>query len=246
MNSLEIALFPCLQDNYGLLIHDAVSGRTAAIDTPDADEITRQCEARGWLLTEIWNTHHHWDHTGGNVALKTKFGVKIYGPDMIKGRIPELDQGVSEGDMFLFGQHEVHVIHTAGHTNDHVIYYVPDAHEQKGAAFVGDTIFTLGCGRLFEGSAQDMYESLSRLMALPDSTALYCAHEYTLSNGKFALHVEPDNQALIAAIEAAKAKCEAGIPTVPTYVAVERLTNPFITAGSAEELGRRRALKDKF
>jgi len=245
-SKLEIALFPCLQDNYGLLIHDAVSGRTAAIDTPDADEIARQCESRGWRLTEIWNTHHHWDHTGGNAALKEKFGLKIYGPDMIKGRIPELDNGVGQGDEFMFGAHKVSVMHTPGHTNDHIIYHVPDAHEGKGAAFVGDTLFTLGCGRLFEGSPEDMHGSLSKIMALPDTTSLYCAHEYTLSNGKFALHVEPENTALIAAMQAAKVKREQGIPTVPTTVEAERSTNPFITAGSAAELGRRRALKDNF
>ncbi|MEP1229954.1 MAG: hydroxyacylglutathione hydrolase [Litorimonas sp.] len=246
MNKLEIALFPCLQDNYGLLIHDGSSGRTAAIDTPDADEIARQCDLRGWALTEIWNTHHHWDHTGGNIALKDKFGLKIYGPNMIEGRIPQLDNGMGEGDVFTFGAHKVHVMHTPGHTNDHIIYYVPDAHEGAGAAFVGDTLFALGCGRLFEGSPKDMHESLSKIMALPDNTALYCAHEYTLSNGTFALHVDPDNAALIAAMQSAEAKREAGIPTVPTNVAAERATNPFITAGNAEELGRRRAMKDSF
>lgn len=246
MNKIEIALFPCLQDNYGLLIHDGVSGRTAAIDTPDADEITRQCATRGWELTEIWNTHHHWDHTGGNTALKAKFGLKIYGPDMIAGRIPQLDNGVGQGDKFLFGAHEVAVIHTPGHTNDHIIYYVADAHGAKGAAFVGDTIFTLGCGRLFEGTAEDMHSSLSKIMALPDTTALYCAHEYTLSNGKFAQHIDADNAHLQAAIEQAQSKRSQGLPTVPTTVAAERLTNPFITAGSANVLGERRALKDNF
>lgn len=246
MNKLEIALFPCLQDNYGLLIHDDASGRTAAIDTPDESEIARQCELRGWRLTEIWNTHHHWDHTGGNIALKEKFDVKIYGPDMIKGRIPGLDIAVGQGNEFMFGRHKIYVMHTPGHTKDHIIYHVPDAHNGQGAAFVGDTIFTLGCGRLFEGSADDMHASLSKIMALPDSTALYCAHEYTLSNGKFALHVEPDNAALIAAMEAAQMKRAQGAPTVPTTVAAERMTNPFITAGSALELGRRRVLKDSF
>ena len=246
MNNLEIALFACLQDNYGLLIHDGQSGRTAAIDTPDADEISRQCTQRGWTLTEIWNTHHHWDHTGGNAALKDRYGLNIYGPNMIEGRIPQLDHGVGEGDDFMFGAHKVSVMHTPGHTNDHIIYHVPDAHDGLGAAFVGDTIFALGCGRLFEGTAEDMHESLSKIMALPDSTALYCAHEYTLSNGKFALYVEPENAALIAAMETAQAKREKGLATVPTYVAAERAANPFITAGSAAELGRRRAMKDQF
>ena len=246
MNRLEIALFPCLQDNYGLLIHDGQSGRTAAIDTPDATEISAQCKSRGWQLTEIWNTHHHWDHTGGNAALKEEHGLKIYGPDMIKGRIPELDIGLGGGDDFSFGAHRVDVMHTPGHTKDHIIYYIADAGNGQGAAFVGDTLFTLGCGRLFEGSAEDMHESLSKIMALPDSTALYCAHEYTLSNGKFALHVEPENAALIKAVQMAQAMRDDNIPTVPTNVAAERVTNPFITAGSAAELGRRRTLKDSF
>jgi len=212
----------------------------------DAAEISAQCAQRGWRLTEIWNTHHHWDHTGGNAALKEKHRLEIYGPNMIAGRIPELDNAVGEGDAFKFGEHVVQVMHTPGHTTDHIIYYVADAYDGKGAAFVGDTIFALGCGRLFEGSPEDMHASLSKIMALPDSTALYCAHEYTLSNGKFALHVEPDNADLIAAMQSAEAKRDKGLATVPTYVAAERMTNPFITAGNAQELGRRRALKDNF
>lgn len=240
--SLEIALFPCLSDNYGFLVHDPVSGATAAIDTPDAKEIAAQCEARGWTLTEIWNTHWHPDHTGGNVALKRRYKALIRAPHRPGGEISGLDIVMGEGDAFDFGGHRVEIFHTPGHTDEHIIYHIPDAK----AAFVGDTIFALGCGRLFEGTPEEMWESLSKIMALPDETKLYCAHEYTLSNAKFALSVEPENKALLNVVAEARAKRAAEKPTVPTTVAVERAANPFITAGSAAELGRRRALKDNF
>lgn len=241
-DNLHIILFPCLSDNYGFLIHDELSGQTAAIDTPEATEIAKQCEQRGWTLTDIWNTHWHPDHTGGNAALKAKYNCRITGPSYIEGRIPEMDRGVAEGDVIQIGDHKVHVLHTPGHTDEHIIYYVPDAK----AAFVGDTIFTMGCGRLFEGTPQQMWGSLSKIMALPDETKLYCAHEYTLSNAKYALHAEPDNPHMQAAQQDAQDKRDQNIPTVPTTVAAERVTNPFITAGNADELGRRRAEKDSF
>jgi len=207
--SLEVALFPCLSDNYGFLLHDPKSGATAAIDTPDAKEIAAQCDARGWVLTEIWNTHWHPDHAGGNVALKRRYGCTVKGPEQ---------DAIS------------------------ALYHIPSTE----IAFVGDTIFALGCGRLFEGTAEHMWDSLSRIMALPEATQLYCAHEYTLSNAKFAVSVDGDNPNLLAAIEDAKAKRAKNIPTVPTSVGVEKHANPFCTAGSAAELGRRRALKDNF
>lgn len=240
--NLEIALFPCLSDNYGLLIHDPVSGRTANIDTPDASEITKQAKARGWTLTEIWNTHHHFDHTGGNAALVQEHGLNVIGHDKDKKRIPNLAQGVGDGDTFKFGTHDVHVMATDGHTLGHIIYYVPAAK----AAFVGDTLFVMGCGRLFEGSPLQMYESLMKICRLPDETQLYCAHEYTLSNGKFAMTVEPDNQDLLDYIETAKKLRENNHPTVPTDVAREKKINPFVRAASAERLGEIRALKDAF
>ena len=240
--SLEIVLFPCLSDNYGFLVHDPKTGATAAIDTPDAKEIAKQCEMRGWQLTEIWNTHWHPDHTGGNTALKRRYKATIRAPHREAGEISGVDLVASDGDKFEFAGHDVQIFHTPGHTNEHVVYYIPSAK----SAFVGDTIFALGCGRLFEGTAEQMWDSLSKIMTLPDDTALYCAHEYTLSNAKFALSVEPNNQDLLAAIEEAKAKRASNIPRVPTHVAKERLTNPFITAGNSQELGRRRALKDNF
>ncbi len=238
--TLEVVLFPCLSDNYGFLLHDSETGATAAIDTPDAKVIAKQCEARGWALTEIWNTHWHPDHAGGNVALKRRYHCLVRGPE--QAAIPARDITHSGGDSFEFAGHSVNVIHTPGHTDEHIIYHIPSAE----IAFVGDTIFALGCGRLFEGTPEQMWSSLSRIADMPEATKLYCAHEYTLSNAKFAVSVDDKNPDLLAAIEDAKAKRAAGIPTVPTTVGVEKRANPFITAGSAAELGRRRALKDNF
>jgi len=238
--SLEVALFPCLSDNYGFLLHDAESGATATIDTPDAREIAAQCEARGWTLTEIWNTHWHPDHAGGNVALKRRYDCIVKGPE--QAAIPARDMTLSGGESFEFAGHQVHVIHTPGHTDEHIIYHIPSAQ----IAFVGDTIFALGCGRLFEGTPEQMWDSLSQIMALPEDTKLYCAHEYTLSNAKFAVSVDGKNADLLAAIKEAEVKRAAGEPTVPTTVGAEKRANPFVTAGNAAELGRRRALKDNF
>jgi len=239
---LEIVMFPCLADNYGFLLHDPVSGDTATIDTPDAEEILRQCAARNWTLTYIWNTHHHFDHTGGNLTLKEKLGVEIIGPAGDAARIPGLKRGISGGESFEFGTHRIDVLDTPGHTTHHNVYYVPSAR----SAFVGDTIFVLGCGRLFEGTAQQMYDSLVSICALPQDTRLYCAHEYTLSNARFAVTIDPDNADLLAYIETAKALREQGLPTVPTTIKAEMATNPFVRAKSATDLANIRAAKDNF
>lgn len=240
MSDIEIHLFPCLSDNYGILVHDPDSGRTASIDTPDGEEIARQCAAKGWALTEIWNTHWHPDHTGGNMGLKDRFGVQIYGPGRIEGRIPGIDTKLGEGDSFDFGAHPVRVMETPGHTTEHIIFYLKAAN----ACFVGDTLFTLGCGRLFEGTPEQMWDSFGKILSLPEDTQLYCAHEYTLSNAKFALSVDGDLSDLQDAVATYEAMRARGEPTVPTTVAAERKTNPFWLAGNAEELGRRRKLKD--
>lgn len=240
MSNIQIHLFPCLSDNYGILVHDPDSGRTASIDTPDGEEIARQCAAKGWTLTEIWNTHWHPDHTGGNMGLKDRFGVQIYGPGRIEGRIPGIDSKLGEGDTFDFGAHPVRVMETPGHTTEHIVFYLKAAN----ACFVGDTLFTLGCGRLFEGTPEQMWDSFGKILSLPEDTELYCAHEYTLSNAKFALSVDGDLSELRDAVATYEAMRARGEPTVPTTVAVERKTNPFWLAGNAEELGRRRKLKD--
>jgi len=239
---LEIHMFPCLNDNYGFLVHNPDTGETACIDTPEVDKIVLALEEKGWTLTHIWNTHHHFDHAGGNAELKELFGVEIRGCEADKARIPGLDIGQKDGDVFRFGEHDVYIYETPGHTIGHIIYYIPSAK----AAFVGDTIFALGCGRLFEGTAEQMYQSLSVISDLPDDTALYCAHEYTLSNGRFALTVEPENKDLIAYMEAATAKRADNIPTVPTTVAAEKAANPFVRARSGPHLGEIRSAKDNF
>ena len=240
---LEIEMFPALahNQNYGFLLHDTETGQTASIDTPELEPILDALERRGWSLSHIFNTHHHFDHVGANTELAERFGVEIVGnaeDDRITGRTV----GVRGGEVFRFGAHDVHVLDTPGHTIGHICYYVPDAK----ACFVGDTLFVMGCGRLFEGTPAQMKASLDAIADLPADTKLYCAHEYTLSNAAFAVTVDGDNADMLAAIAAATAKRERYEPTVPTTVAAERATNPFVRAGSAEELGRIRALKDDF
>ena len=239
---LEIHMFPCLWDNYGFLIHNPDTGETAAVDTPEADKIILACEEKGWKLTHIWNTHHHPDHVGGNLELQKLFGVDIVGPGHDRGRIPGLTQGVSGGDVFSFGGHDVQVFDTPGHTTSHIIFYIPSAE----AAFVGDTLFVLGCGRLFEGTPAQMHDSLQTICSLPPETKLYCAHEYTLSNAKFAVTVEPDNQDLLDYMKQAEALRDKDKPTVPTTVAMELKTNPFVRAKTAARLGEIRSAKDNF
>lgn len=243
MSRAIVHMFPCLSDNYGLLLHDPESGLTASIDSPDAAEITAQCESKGWTLSHIFNTHHHWDHTGGNLDLAASNpALQIIGPGHDAARIPGLTQGVGGGESFTFGSQKVTVIETPGHTSGHIIYYI----SQSQLAFVGDTLFKMGCGRLFEGTPEEMFDSLAKIAALPGETLLYCAHEYTLSNGRFALTVEPDNQALIAEIARATDLRDKGQPTVPTQVDLEKAINPFMRAKTAKQLGEIRRAKDNF
>jgi hydroxyacylglutathione hydrolase len=256
MKPLDIDMFPCLADNYGFLLHDAETGLTATIDTPSVDAITAALRRRGWRLTHILNTHHHADHAGGNLALKELTGCTIVGPRADAERIPGIDRAVGEGDEFDFAGHPVRVFDTPGHTRGHIIYYLPD----DAVAFVGDTLFSLGCGRLFEGTPGQMWQSLQKLLALPPNTRLYCAHEYTQANARFALTVEPDNPALVARAREVDALRAAAQPTVPTTLALEMATNPFLRPGSAnlrrriglptasdvDVFAKTRALKDAF
>ena len=228
--ALDIHQFPCLDDNYGYLIHDPSSGATATVDTPEVAPINAALEEKGWQLTHILNTHHHFDHAGGNEALKAQWGCTIVGAANDAHRIPGIDVQVGEGDVFELGAAKAQVFEVPGHTTGHIAYYFAD----DGAAFVGDTMFALGCGRLFEGSATQMWDSLSKLMALPDETVVYCAHEYTQANAAFAVTVEPGNDALAARVKEIADLRAQGIPTVPTTIGRERATNPFVRPGSAD------------
>jgi hydroxyacylglutathione hydrolase len=236
MPSLDVHQFACLQDNYGVLIHDAEAGVTASIDAPEAAAVRRALAEKGWSLTHIFNTHHHGDHTGGNLELKRETGCTIVGPAAEAQKIPGLDTAVGGGDSFRFGGHEVRVIDTPGHTAGHIAYWTPDA----GVAFVGDTLFAMGCGRVLEGDYKTMWASLTRLMELPSATRLYCGHEYTLANARFALSIEPDNTELQQRARDCEALRAAGRPTLPTRLDLELATNPFLRAGAAsvrESLG---------
>ncbi|MGX1198428.1 hydroxyacylglutathione hydrolase [Parvibaculum sp. MBR-TMA-1.3b-4.2] len=224
--SLEIHQFPCLNDNYGYLVHEPKSGATAAIDTPDAKAIEKALKEKGWTLTHILNTHHHYDHAGGNEELKAKTGCTIIGPKGEAAKIPGLDRAVGDGDMVELGEARARVFDVPGHTAGHVAYYF----EEDGVAFVGDTLFALGCGRLFEGTPEQMWTSLSKLMALPDDTIVYCAHEYTQANARFAVTVDPENTALAARAKEIDAKRARGEWTVPTTIGLEKATNPFLRA----------------
>ena len=238
---LDVRLFPCLSDNYGLLARDEATGRVACIDTPDAEVILAEAARLGWPIDLILNTHWHADHTGGNRAVKAATRAEIIAPAAEVGRIGEADRTVCEGDVVMLGETAFHVLETPGHTLGHVAYHAPDA----GAAFVGDTLFALGCGRLFEGTPEVMWASLSRLAALPPETRVYCAHEYTAANARFALGIDGD-EAVRARAEAVFAARAAGEPTVPTTIALEVATNPFLRARDAADFAARRAAKDAF
>jgi len=230
MTALEIVQIPVLQDNYLYLIHDPASGDTAIVDPAVEDPVVAELAARGWTLTHILNTHHHWDHTGANLALKERYGLSIVGALADKDRIPGIDVCVQEGDTVKLGTHSADVYFVPGHTSGHIAYHFTDA----DALFCGDTLFSMGCGRLFEGTPAQMWASISKLMALPDATQLYCAHEYTTSNGNFALSVEPKNAALIARMNEVKSLRTNGKPTVPTTMALEKTINPFMRPMSSE------------
>lgn len=228
MAALDRVQFPCLTDNYCVLLHDPGSGQTAAIDAPDANAIKNVLTQRGWRLTHIFTTHHHNDHTSGNLDLKSFYGCEILGPAGEADRIPGIDTSVSSAADVSFAGRDIRVIETPGHTLGHISYWFPD----QAMAFAGDTLFALGCGRIFEGDARMMWTSLCTLAALPDQTAIYCGHEYTLANGRFALSVEPENEALKMRMNEVTALRQAGQPAVPTTIAQEKATNPFLRASS--------------
>lgn len=240
MAALEIVRIPVLSDNYVWLVHESESGATMVVDPAVADPVLAAATERGWTITDIWNTHWHPDHTGGNAAIKESTGCTITGPAAEAARIPTLDITVTGGDTVRLGNHVAAVWDVPAHTAGHIAYHFAD----DGAIFVGDTLFAMGCGRLFEGTAEQMFANMQRLAALDDATRVYCAHEYTLSNARFAVTVEPANSALAKRLAAVETARSAGDATVPTTIGEERATNPFLRANSATELGRIRALKD--
>jgi len=237
---LDVAAVPAFSDNYLWLVHDADSGETAVVDPGDAAPVLAEAQARGWRIGQIWNTHWHPDHTGGNLAMKAATGAIVSGP--ADEDIPGRDVELSEGDRIRLGKHIGRVIAVPGHTLGHIALIF----DEDGIAFVGDTLFAMGCGRLFEGTPQQMFNSLQRLVELPDETRLYCAHEYTLSNGRFAAHAEPGNAVIAERLAAVERMREAGEITVPTTVAQERATNPFVRCSDWQAFARLRSEKDSF
>jgi hydroxyacylglutathione hydrolase len=266
-SSFSVVQIPCLSDNYGYLLHDEVSGQTAAVDTPEAGPYRAELDRRGWKLTHIFNTHHHWDHTGGNEELKTE-GVTIYGPAAESSKIPGIDVALEGGDEVEFASTKAVILDVGGHTRGHIAYYFPDLSK----VFVGDSLFALGCGRMFEGTPTQFWASLQRLRQLPDDTDVYwyvkslscavrlwiifhshkteriifssSAHEYTLSNAKFAVSVEPGNADLMARYEEIHEARRLGKPTVPSRMGIEKKTNPFLRCDISHEIRRNVGVSD--
>ena len=247
-------MFPARDDNYGVLVHDPATGATASIDAPDEEAILDALDETGWKLTDIFVTHHHYDHIEAVAALKEAFGARVTASGHDRQRVPALDVTVADGDTILLGGVPVEVMGMPGHTLGHLAYRIEDA------VFVGDTLFSLGCGRLFEGSPGQMWDSLCRLRALPPATRVFCGHEYTEANGRFAATIEPDNAAIAARLVEVRDLRMEGRPTLPTTIARESATNPFLRADhpavkaalgmtdrpDAEVFAELRARKDRF
>jgi hydroxyacylglutathione hydrolase len=230
MTQLAIEPIACLSDNYAYLISAPEDGLCAVVDPSEPGPVRKALGAHGLKLTHILNTHHHFDHTGGNIALKEEFGAVVVGPAKDRERIPGIDVGVTENAPWLFGKRLVRILEIPAHTRAHIAFYFAD----DAAVFTGDTLFAMGCGRLFEGTPELMWSSLSKLMRLPDDTRVYCGHEYTLNNGRFALTLEPGNADLerrMTEVEALRAKSQ---PTIPSTIGLEKRTNPFLRPGSPE------------
>ncbi|XP_020701474.1 probable hydroxyacylglutathione hydrolase 2, chloroplastic isoform X2 [Dendrobium catenatum] len=229
-SSLHIELVPCLHDNYAYLLHDIDTGTVGVVDPSDALPVIDALTRRNQNLTYILNTHHHYDHIGGNMELKERYGAKVIGCGKDKDNIPGIDIALHDGDTWMFAGHQVLVMETPGHTQGHISFYFPGC----GAIFTGDTLFSLSCGKVFEGNSDQMLASLQKIMALPDDTAIYCGHEYTLSNSKFALSIEPRNKELVEyASQIAQLRYK-NLPTIPTTLKMEKHCNPFLRTNSAE------------
>jgi hydroxyacylglutathione hydrolase len=230
MAKLNIGLIPCLTDNYAYLVYDADEGVCAVVDPSEPDPVRMALAHRGLRLTHILNTHHHFDHTGGNLPLKDEFGAMIVGPQKDRDRIPGIDIGVSEETPWQLGTHKAHILEIPAHTRAHIAF----GFESDGVLFTGDTLFAMGCGRLFEGTPHMMWNSLSKLMRLDGNLAVYCGHEYTLNNGRFALTLEPGNEELKSRVAEVQRLREKKLPTIPSSIELEKLTNPFLRPNSAE------------
>ena len=228
MTRLEIEQIPVLSDNYVYLVHEPEAKLTAVVDPAVSEPVFERLVAKGWRLTHILNTHHHPDHVGGNLELKERTGCTIVGPRADTDRIPGIDLAVGDGDTYAFGAALAKVFDVPGHTRGHIAYWFAE----DAALFCGDTLFAMGCGRLFEGTPSQMWHSLGKLKGLPGDTRIYCAHEYTQSNGRFALTVDPENAALKTRMREVDRRREQGRPTVPSTMAEERATNPFLRADS--------------
>lgn len=242
MSKLDIVRIAALSDNYIWLVHDSDSGETMVVDPAEADPVLAEAGRRGWTISAIWNTHWHPDHTGGNAAIKQATGAPVIAPAAEAAKIPTADRLVAEGDTVKLGNHVATVLETPAHTAGHITYHFAD----DAVVFTGDTLFAMGCGRLFEGTAAQMYANMQRLADLPPETSVYCAHEYTLSNARYAQVAEPDNDAIASRLREVERMRERGEATVPTTIALERATNPFMRAQSIEQFAERRASKDVF
>nr|WP_320140869.1 hydroxyacylglutathione hydrolase [uncultured Cohaesibacter sp.] len=227
---LETKLIPCRSDNYAVLAHDKEANLTFLVDVPEAPAIRQALKETGWTLTHILITHHHYDHVEGLAAIKKETGAKVYGPADSASKIGNIDEPLSDGDIFKFGDQDVYVLSTPGHTLDHICYWLPKAQ----LAFTGDTLFSMGCGRVFEGTLKDMWFSVDKLAKLPPETTFFCGHEYTETNGDFCLTIEPDNELLQQRVEEVKSLRAQGLPTVPSTILDELTTNCFLRANNSD------------
>lgn len=241
-SALQVVAVPAFADNYLWLVHNPDSNETAVVDPGDGAAVLAAAEARGWTISQVWNTHWHPDHTGGNAAVVAATGATLSAPAAEAARIPRIDVALKDGDTVRLGAHVGEVWEVPGHTLGHIALIFRDA----GVAFVGDTMFAMGCGRLFEGTPEQMFDSLQRLAQLPDDTRIYCAHEYTLANARFAAHAFPGDALIAERLATVKARRDAGEATVPTTIAAERATNPFLRAADPAGFAQLRLAKDRY